>query len=272
MFKFVKILLMTLILSIVLTNVTSCNEREIKYYKELCNHFYKNYPDGYDLKNPEWYEYTSELLVEKTNKEITLSTLSFIGYINFEKDSLVGKVTKFDFDYVKTTLKDREIVKYETINGSLNNGDFYSLREVIDNRNVVQSSVSIGTSNIDHFIIKTEFNDDIFYLNQYYKKLNSKYDLIHVFENMVKFENAYSNLYENHIKKTGFYYDEKFEIKEFFLFEHLTREKNSICFDDEILNKVLTKNLKLRGKFNINVPKKYDIEYEYNTEYPIILL
>ncbi len=239
----------------------SCSEKEQDAYGKFSKMYYQKYPDGYD-KDYDWYELKEESVEELAaqNQKVIRSS-SFIGYIDFTKNSLEGQVTKYSYISEITTIKDGTIIKHSVLTSLLNDGNYYESIETTSNDQLLTTKVSKGCSDVDSFNIKVEMNEDPFYVDLYYDTLIYGYDSISVNDDHVTFDRSYEQGSSIYSEKTGYFFDEFYNITNVFLYLHKTYGY------DEVRNLSTIKNLTRSKEIEINVPADYDEEFAYDHEF-----
>ncbi len=239
--------------------ITSCAKEEKASYEVLQEKFSERYPNGYDI-GYQWYNFNDESIEETYEGKKTIRTIDFIGYVDFEKNVTEGIVTKFNYNVEIITIKDGQVVKQLTSSHYLNDGNYYELTETIDSNTKVKTSVSKGCSNAGDFTIELMFNNDLFHIDSYETFSSSLYD-ISVRTDHVTFDRTYSNDSHSYSEKSGYYYDEYYNIRKMFLYKDKTYD---IPLHETIMNTSTTRFLSVIEEVEINVPKEYDEEYTYD--------
>lgn len=246
--------------------VVSCSKEEKTSYETLQEKFSQNYPNGYDI-GYEWYEFKDESIEENSEGKKTIRTIDFIGYIDFGKNSTEGIVTKFMYNVEIITIKEGQIIKHIASSYYLNDGNYYEVSETTSTDMPTSTRVSKGCTNAEYFSVELMFNNDLFYVDLYHSNAFLGYDSISVIDDHVTLDRSYSNDSHSYSEKSGYFYDENYNITKMFLYKNKTYD---MPLNEFSRNESTTRFLMLSEEVEINVPTEYDEEYVYEVENAVI--
>ena len=255
--------------------LSSCNE-EMSIYDEFANKYNELYPEGYDSE-AKWYEYqcvaTSYSFDES---EKTITSRNFIGYIDFDKESFSGIVTKFELSGSVTKISDGKVTSYKTYYSCLNEGNYYSVEEIKYDDESKNTKLSKGCQNMNYVILKTKFDIDFYVVNGYDNMLNMNYiyESINIYDEHVSFNRVLP--YSDHgVKntKTEYYFNDNLEVNEIIQYEDwMYDEKHPYVISNDLKNQKSIEYLSFCEDVEIIVPIEYDEEYKYNEDLDYIFL
>lgn len=246
--------------------ITSCAKEEKTAYEVFRENYLKKHSDGYDI-GYEWYDFKDETIEENSEGEKTIRTIDFVGYIDFGKNSTEGIVTKFMYDVEIVTIKDDQIVKSIKSSYYLNEGNYYEVSETTSIDMSTRTRISKGCSNAEYFSVELMFNNDLFYVDLYQSNAFLGYDSVSVTNDHVTLDSSYSNESHSYSEKTGYYYDENYNITKIFLYKNKTYD---VPLNEFRRNGSTTRFLMISEEVKVNVPTEYDEEYVYDKDFAII--
>lgn len=253
----IKRLFTILFVVIIITCLASCkteSEKELDLFKE---NYYKHYPDGYD-KDFEWYEFTEKKISNNYRTgEKTVSTLSFVGYVDFERNDFKGITTKCSYIIEIVKFKDNKIVESSVLTCNFKDKKLRLKSEQIPKNDVSEDTV--GGNNVKIVYLEMGFDILLFYPRAI-DRTQVQIFSINVNDNCYIIDITGKSFSKDdlHSTKNGFIYDENYDIKEFFYYYNMIEsDQLGVCYAQSI-----TRTLKKSNEIKIEIENDYDIDIE----------
>lgn len=256
---------------------TSCNEKPLSKYEEFAKKYNEYYPNGYDAE-ARWYEYEKvSMSYSFKNSKKQIGKSKFTGYIDFDKNQLVGFVTKFERVSEFLDIENDEIICKKKYFSCLNDKHYYYLFESIyedESKNIKETE---GCKNVENLRIDTRIDgSDFFSVNGYENllKIERFYQSINIYEDHVTFNRKLSfNDYEIIHTRTEYYFDNEYKLYQVIQYEDVFYdEDHPYVIRNNYTHSTSVAWLKFGDDKQIEVPTNYDKEFNQEDRFMYIFL